>query len=162
MDLINNIQNIIDGTFKRDTSGRYYFSRQNIFNIEKTYNLQVISGGIKYFGILQSLLNNAYLNSRDLLILDEPEVHLHPKWQLEYAKILVELVKSGVKILVTSHSPYIIQALIKYVRDKNIVDKTNFYLSQKIDDYAMIENVNDELNRIFELLVEPMNEVFEL
>ncbi len=55
-----------------------------------------------------------------------------------------------------------IQSLIKYARDKNIVDKTNFYLSQKVEDYAIIENVNEDLNKIFELLAEPMNEVFEL
>jgi predicted ATPase len=78
------------------------------------------------------------------------------------AKIIVELVKNGVKIVVNSHSPYMIQALIKYARDKDIVDKSNFYLSEKVDDYAVINNVNEELNKIFELLAEPMNEVFEL
>ena len=96
------------------------------------------------------------------MIVDEPEVHLHPKWQLKYAEFIVELSKSGVKIVVNSHSPYMIQALIKYARDKGIVDKSNFYLTKKIDDYSTINNVNEELNKIFELLAEPMNEVFEL
>jgi predicted ATPase len=78
------------------------------------------------------------------------------------AEIIVELVKNGVKIVVNSHSPYMIQALIKYARDENIVDKSNFYLTKKVDNYAIINNVNDELNKIFELLAKPMNEVFEL
>jgi predicted ATPase len=78
------------------------------------------------------------------------------------AEIIVELVKKGVKIVVNSHSPYMIQALIKYARDENIVDKSNFYLTKKVNDYAIINNVNNELNEIFELLAKPMNEVFEL
>jgi len=78
------------------------------------------------------------------------------------AKIIVELVKNGVKILVNSHSPYMIQALIKYARDEDIVDKSSFYLTRKDEDYVIIDNVNEELNKIFELLAEPMNEVFEL
>ena len=78
------------------------------------------------------------------------------------AKIIVELVEKGIKIVVNSHSPYMIQALIKYARDEDIVDKSNFYLTEKIDDYATINNVNEELNKIFELLAKPMNEVFEL
>ena len=99
----------------------------------------------------------------NILILDEPEVHLHPKWQLEMAKIIVELVKNGVKIVVNSHSPYMIEALIKYARDEeDITDKSNFYLATKEEDYATFENVNNDLNKIFELLAEPMNEVFEL
>jgi hypothetical protein len=54
-----------------------------------------------------------------------------------------------------------IQALIKYARDENIVDKSNFYLTKKVDDCVIINNVNDELNKIFELLAKPMNEVYE-
>ena len=151
------ISSIIDGEFKKDEDGIFRFYRQN-----KKFDLIDIATGIKTFGIIQILLNNNRLNSYSLLILDEPEVHLHPKWQLEMAKVIVELVKNGVKIVVNSHSPYMIQALIKYARDENIVDKSNFYLTKKVDDYAIINNVNDELNKIFELLAKPMNEVFEL
>ena len=129
---------------------------------DKEYNINTVATGIKSFGILQLLIKNNYLTKNSILILDEPEVHLHPKWQLKMAEIIVELVKNGVKIVVNSHSPYMIQALIKYARDEEIVDKSNFYLTKKVKDYAVIENVNNDLNRIFELLVKPMNEVFEL
>jgi predicted ATPase len=78
------------------------------------------------------------------------------------AKIIVELVKNGVKVVVNSHSPYMIQALIKYARDADITDKSNFYLAQKEGEFSTFENVNDNLNKIFELLAKPMNEVFEL
>lgn len=157
-----NIKNIISGEFKRDSIGRYYYSRINNTGYEEVYNLSNVATGIKSFGIIQALLNNNYLSTSDLLILDEPEVHLHPKWQLKMAELIVHLVKNGVKILVNSHSPYMIQALIKYARDKDITDNSNFYLVTKKEDYSIFENVSDDLNKIFELLSEPMNEVFEL
>jgi len=157
IDISDITKDIMQGNFRKDEMGRFYFDKQG-----KKIDLLNTATGIKTFGIFQVLSQNNWLNENTVLILDEPEVHLHPKWQLEMAKIIVELVKKGVKIVVNSHSPYMIQALIKYARDKDIVDKSNFYLTEKIDDYAVINNVNDELNRIFELLAEPMNEVFEL
>ena len=149
---------IINGKFKKDDFGNFYFEKDN-----KKISLLNTATGIKYFGLFQVLSQNNYLNKETVLILDEPEVHLHPEWQLEMAKIIVELVKNGVKVLVTSHSPYMIQALIKYARDKEVTDISNFYLSKKDNnDLVNIENVNEDLNQIFSLLAEPMNEVFEL
>ena len=158
LDIKKQITNLMGGEFKKDEMGRYYFDKKG-----QRIELVNTATGIKYFGLFQVLSQNKYLNEETVLILDEPEVHLHPKWQLEMAKIIVELVKNGVKIVVNSHSPYMIQALIKYARDEeDITDKSNFYLATKEEDYATFENVNNDLNKIFELLAEPMNEVFEL
>ena len=155
--LNNNLSNTMNGNIKyhKKTKDFIYISNSNSF-----YSINTATG-IKSFGIIQMLLKSGYINKNSLLILDEPEVHLHPKWQLKYAEFIVKLVKNNINILVTSHSPYMIQALIKYARDEEIVDNSNFYLAEKDRDYANINNVNDELNRIFELLAEPMNEVYE-
>jgi ABC-type cobalamin/Fe3+-siderophores transport system ATPase subunit len=40
------------------------------------------------------LLSTHFLDERTLIVLDEPEVHLHPNWQLKYAEIITLLVKS--------------------------------------------------------------------
>ena len=154
---ISNIKNIINGEFVKKSSNNFIFKRNNV-----EIPLIDVAHGIKSFGILQILLENGYISDKGILILDEPEVHLHPKWQLEMANIIVKFVKYGVRILVNSHSPYMIQSLIKYVRDEKVVDKSNFYLAKKEKTYSIIENVNDDLNKIFKLLAEPMNEVFTL
>jgi len=95
------------------------------------------------------------------LIIDEPETHLHPKWQIEYAKILVALVKKGIPILIASHSPYIIQALKVFSEDLNesrhSSDKVNFYLSTIGEDgMSTISNVNDNMNLLFSKLSQPL------
>jgi len=146
------ICSLINGKFKKDELGNYYFEREN-----KKISLLNTATGIKYFGIFQVLSQNNYLNKDTILILDEPEVHLHPKWQLEMAKVIVELVKKGVKIVVNSHSPYMIEALKRYSEVKNIEDKTNFYLAE--DGYIkQIENSNPlTLEKTFEKLSEPFD-----
>ncbi|MEA3352969.1 MAG: AAA family ATPase [Campylobacterota bacterium] len=153
IDIIPLISKIINGRFEQDNLGNYFFKKENE-NIE----LVNTATGIKYFGILQTLSKNNYLNKNLILILDEPEVHLHPKWQLKMAQLIVELVKNGVKVLVNSHSPYMIEALQRYSEKEKIEDKTNFYLAQN----GIIEKIEDSnsktLSEIFEKLSEPFDQ----
>ncbi|KIM03387.1 MAG: hypothetical protein KU28_11330, partial [Sulfurovum sp. PC08-66] len=109
VDIKKQMTELMGGEFKKDEMGRYYFDK----NGEKI-ELVNTATGIKTFGIFQVLSQNNWLNSDTVLILDEPEVHLHPKWQLEMAKVIVELVKNGVRVVVNSHSPYMIEALERY------------------------------------------------
>ena len=65
---------------------------------------------------VRSLLNiGAYLRhkakSGDLLIIDEPELNLHPANQRKVARLLARLVNVGVKIFITTHSDYLIKEL---------------------------------------------------
>ncbi len=165
---INLIINNINHHFIIDNSDIY--DKNNFKNkIENSIKLPIIietplvwnlntATGIKYFGIFQVLSQNNYLNEDTVLILDELEVHLHPKWQLELAKIIVELVKNGVKILVNSHSPYMIDAL-KYYADKEKINN-NFYLTEKNrDETSNISNVTMDISPIFEKLTEPLREL---
>ncbi|MBN2782582.1 MAG: AAA family ATPase [Campylobacterales bacterium] len=116
--------------------------------------------GIKAFGIIQLLINSGFINRTSILILDEPDIHLHPKWQLQYAQIIAILVKYEIQIIVTSHSPYMIQSFIKYSQDYKISEKSNFYLIDKEDEMSVSKNVNNSVNEIFELLAQPMNEIY--
>ena len=47
----------------------------------------------------------------DLLIIDEPELNLHPENQRRVARLLARLVNLGIKIFITTHSDYIIKEL---------------------------------------------------
>ncbi len=146
---------IMKGEFKEDDNGIFHFHKNN-----KILNLFNVATGIKSFGILQVLLDNNRLTATSLIILDEPEVHLHPKWQLKMAEIIVELVQNGVKVLVNSHSPYMIEALKRYSELFNVDNKTNFYLAE----YGYIKQENDSnsetLVNIYEKLSEPYD-IFE-
>jgi predicted ATPase len=152
IDIKEKVISLMGGEFKKDEMGRYYFDKQG-----QRIELVNTATGIKYFGIFQILSQNNYLNENTVLILDEPEVHLHPKWQLEMAKIIVELVRNGVKIVVNSHSPYMLEALQRYSEVEKIEDKTNFYLAEN----EIIDKVEESnaltLEKIFGKLSEPFD-----
>lgn len=149
------IKDVIGGeVFYDSQKDDFYFKRDAL---ECPVNMHSTANGIKMFGFLQILIANGSLNKDSMLILDEPEVHLHPKWQLKYAEILIELIKSGVYVVVNSHSPYMIEALKVYSDKEGIADKTNFYLAKKSDDgvTASMKNSSDDLEPIFSKLAEP-------
>ena len=52
----------------------------------------------------------------DLLIIEEPESHLHPAMQATFAKILAEIVRGGVRIIVTTHSDWFLEQIGNLVR----------------------------------------------
>jgi predicted ATPase len=50
-----------------------------------------------------------------LLIIEEPEAHLHPENQRILAKLLVRLIRKGVKLLITTHSDYLLDQLSSFI-----------------------------------------------
>ena len=156
VNILKDISDIIDGEISTGSSGDLIFKRNG-----NEHHILSTATGIKTFGIFQMLIKNNYLTKGSILILDEPEVHLHPKWQLEMAKVIVELVKNGVKIVVNSHSPYMIDAL-KYYADKSKVNN-NFYLAQKSEDEtSTINDVTMDISPIFEKLTEPLERLHRM
>ena len=51
----------------------------------------------------------------DTLIIEEPESHLHPVMQVEFTRVLAAAVKSGVRILITTHSEWVLEELANLV-----------------------------------------------
>ena len=98
------------------------------------------------------------------MILDEPEAHLHPSWQNKFAEVIVLLVKYlNTQVLLTSHSPNFVLAIDAYMRKYDIIDKTNFYQTNCLDD-GLVEyvNVNDDLGQIYSDFMRYLSEVKQL
>ena len=124
----------------------------------KKYYMINTADGIKSFGIIKILLKGQYIRKNTLLVIDEPEVHLHPKWQIEYAKLIVELVKKGIKVLITSHSPFFIDAIDKLSYDikRNYYFAENGIIKKDNDLKLMYEKLNVAIDELEDLEIEEM------
>ena len=52
----------------------------------------------------------------DVIIIEEPESHLHPQMQVVFTRFLATVVKAGIRVIVTTHSEWVLEALANLVR----------------------------------------------
>ncbi|MCW6677705.1 ATP-binding protein [Anaerococcus sp. NML200574] len=127
----------------------------NFSDSEEKINVKNASTGLKAFLIIKLLFERGSLQQNGTIILDEPETHLHPDWQLIFAELIVLLNKHlGMHILINSHSPYFIRALEVYSKKHGINDKLRFYYSFNNDDTGLseIKEVTDSVEEIYSAL----------
>ena len=107
------------------------------------------------------LLSNRKLTEHSFLIIDEPEVNLHPEWQVEFAEMIVLMIKElNISIFINTHSPFLAEALEVYAKYYKIYDETNFYLTEKVKDeekydYVLMEN--DDISEVYKNLGNPFD-----
>lgn len=139
----------LDGSFSYDEdSAGFLFSKGN-----HSYKALNLASGVKSFGLLQLLEKGGFLSHDNIIIIDEPEVHLHPKWQLLYAEIIISLVERGAHVLVTTHSPYMLEALELY--SKKLSDEMVHYYYASVNNGTVFEDVTNKLDRVYQSLAEP-------
>jgi len=148
-------------------SGALIHRGRNVFYRDENSNKELpignISTGLKSFLILKTLLLNGSLKENGTLILDEPEVHLHPEWQLIYAEIIVLLQKSfNLHILLATHSPYFVQAIETYSQVHNIQDKCHYYLSHTEKDRFEFQDVTNDLEPLYKKFANPYQTLEDL
>lgn len=149
------ISKVTHGKLNVDANGNMDFF-DNTTN--QPINIANLSAGIKVFVILQSLLENGQLKKEDILLIDEPEVNLHPEWQVVFAEILVLLQKEiGLNIYVNTHSPYFARAIEVKLAEYGIADKGRFYLfRQQENNLCVSEDVTDCTEKIYFMLYKPL------
>ncbi|MDF7638192.1 AAA family ATPase [Lactobacillus sp. ESL0791] len=126
-------------------------------------NIGNTSAGLKPFIILKTLLENGSLENDGVIILDEPEIHLHPEWQIKLAEVIVLIQKTfNMKILLTTHSPYFIEAIEVFSAKYHV--STKYYLADmdKDTDERTVEDVSDNIEKIYAKLAQPLQELENL
>jgi predicted ATP-dependent endonuclease of OLD family len=103
--------------FFKDSSKELYFNKEtseikfNLLNkdlkiIETERRLTNLSSGEKQILILLTYLR--YNNNQNVLIIDEPELSLHPKWQGDFLDAVHKLMPGESQLIIATHSPEIL------------------------------------------------------
>lgn len=155
--LLEKINLIVPGEFKE--------TKEGVFYVDEDINLSVqnLATGSKLFFIIKMLLMNGNLNDETVLILDEPESHLHPEWINKFCEILVLLIKElRVRILLTTHSPNLLVALEWFSKYWGIAESTHFYLAHAEKEgswVSVLDCIDDNINKGYAHLSLPLIEM---
>lgn len=160
-DLLKMIMKIINGKFIYDEKEKTILFKDN--KRDEEYMTINVASGVKTFGVLQILLQINAINENKPLLWDEPENHLHPAWQIKFAEMLVLLSKSGIPIVVSTHSPYFIQSIRYYSQKYQLASYVNYYMNEIGDDgLVTVKEVTNDLGKVFARLSAPLTEVLNL
>ncbi len=150
LDIYAMLDPVIGGDFKPDLDNEFALYENGNDRPTKAENLSM---GMKSFVLLRHMIARGVLQERDVLILDEPENHLHPTLQVVYAHALVLLQKAfNLTLLVTSHSQFFVNALQRFSISENRASVTRFYMSTHDESrpgFCTFKDVTDHPGVIF-------------
>lgn len=139
------IENIIDSVIIGDLieNEKGEFTLQND-EFPDGISVSNISTGVKSFLIIKKLITDNIINEKDVIIFDEPEIHLHPEWQIRYAELLVLIQKYfDLTILLTTHSPFFLRAIEVFSKKYETEEKCTYYMAKTKNEYSIFEKIND-------------------
>ena len=156
---LNNIyqklNSVLSGEILENKNSKFIY-RKNGEDID----LKNLSTGLKTFAIIKMLLQNGTLEENGTIILDEPEIHLHPEWQLKFAELIVLLQKEfGMHILLTTHSPYFLNAIEVFSERHKIDDKCKYYVAENEGNSSIIKDVTGNTREIYRKLARPIQDL---
>jgi len=150
--ILSEIKKIVGGRFseQNDLFGNkklHFVSGSTDIAIEKT------ATGVKTFAYLYKLLENGHLTKNSILLIDEPEAHLHPQWIVDLAHILVLINKNiGSKIVLATHNPDMVSAVQTIADKEDLLSQTNFY--------GAVKNL-DSMRYIFKQYFQDVENIFQ-
>lgn len=147
----------------------YVFKQPNFGNTNR-FKPENVGFGISYaLHVVTALLK---AKSGDLLIIENPESHIHPRGQAELGKLIALVAQNDVQIIIETHSDHILNGIRVGVKDNNeLVERTILFYFKKVvtesEQYSQITNIkvdkNGELSEYpINLLDEWSNQLFKL
>lgn len=126
------LEQMMDGKVVIDNE-EFYVKKNN----GEMVDFAVEAEGLKKIGLLWQLLMNENITENSVLLWDEPESNINPKFMPNLIEILIELQKNGVQIFVTTHD-YMFAKYFEVKRSEN--DEIMYYSLYRTDDGVKCEN----------------------
>lgn len=143
----------IEISLEKLSSGNLYLIQRFASLLSQVYSICAIN----------KLPINKYKEIKGLLLIDEAENHLHPKWQKVFLQNIQKLFPK-LQIIVSTHSPFIVSSVsnckvfvCKSKIDYSVVEEeTDFYANKPIEEVLLsplfdTRNFNTEISNLLEL-----------
>ncbi len=157
LDILEYFKDIIGGEYKVTKDGEVNFISANA----KSKKLSIVESS----SAVRSLLDIGFYlrhvaQKGDLLMIDEPELNLHPENQRKIARLFARLVNIGIKVFITTHSDYIVKELSILIalnnddeKYKRIVKEYNYthneLINHKSINVYIAEKIGKSKNAVF-------------
>lgn len=123
--IANKIEESIQGNNKTNLKSKKHGGREIKINVKKGLDIDLYNASSSIKQLAPLLLYLRYrAQENDLLIIDEPEMNLHPESQAKLLEVLGMLVNAGVNVLLTTHSPYFMSHLNNLISGDMTDDET--------------------------------------
>ena len=159
IDIYKKIEDIIGGRFDYEMGKGFVYKRG-----DKEFHINLVAYGIKIFGIIQMLIERNLITKHSVLILEEPEVHLHPSLRFKLVDLLKDLANAGVYVVISTHSPEIVRYVEYLINTKKMDINDCSFLHLKLNEktltsYGKSKSDYRELNEILKSLTEDYFEI---
>ena len=118
----------------------------------KVGNSNIADVGFGVSQVLPIIIEGLSILPEQTLILEQPEIHLHPNMQMCLADFLISLVKSGKQVIVETHSDHIINRLIRRMmeeEDTYLLDNSSiYYVAKNSDESSVVPIIIDKVHGI--------------
>jgi len=110
------------------------------------------------------LIERNLITKHSVLILEEPEVHLHPSLRFKLVDLLKDLANAGVYVVISTHSPEIVRYVEYLINTKKMDINNCSFLHLKLNEktltsYGKSKSDYKELNEILKSLTEDYFEI---
>lgn len=105
------LNDLLGGGAFKSSDGQLAFSpRKKPKKPKLVVPLYIASSSVKSLFLVDMYINHV-AQKNQILIIDEPELNLHPDNQVKFARLIARLVNAEVKVLLTTHSDYIVREI---------------------------------------------------
>lgn len=92
----------------------------------------IVDVGFGISQVLPILVEGLSMHQGSMLILEQPEIHLHPKMQMDIADFLIMLAQQEKHLIIETHSDHIINRLVRRaVENSSLRDMIGIYFIEK-------------------------------
>lgn len=118
-DLATNVeQNLLQGVLDTNSEGDVVYKLTK----NKKLPIQITSSMVKTIASL--IFYVKYIAKQgETIIIDEPEMNLHPTNQVLFAETIIKFIKAGLRFIISTHSDYIVREINKYIMLNNVMEK---------------------------------------